>query len=71
MRQSTIADVKGAASRVWSNAVTVNVVLVPDTLTKMYRVSAIAEHYRLLGRLDGATLDDLRSRLEARLKTAV
>ena len=65
---STVGDVKAAARKIWPDAVEVNVGLAPTNsrFQKMYRVSALGAQNLLLGRLDGPSLNKLKSLLEQR-----
>jgi hypothetical protein len=68
----TIKDVVSAARKVLPDAVTVNVGLAPTNgpTQKMYRVSAVGPHSRLLGRLDAPSLNKLKELLEKRFSGA-
>jgi hypothetical protein len=70
-RLSTIGDVTAAAWKAWPDAVEVNVALDPSNslAQKMYRVSALGPRSRLLGRLDGPSLNKLKALLETRVAT--
>ena len=68
---STIGDVKIVARKVWPSAIELTVQLVTATSTSPegYRVTALGDRHRMLGRMMAATLDKLKEELEQQLES--